>query len=386
MSYRLAFVNNPIVVVGTRVCAVTGSVILLTWCPEDADLLAGEIKMDAVFGANATLIPWVVAAVAALLTLLAIMAALSAARQARAAAHDAERAAAALIDLHREGERLYAAWRADVAALSRIVSALPTASSPQQAQRPPQHAPQPPQHAPQPAPQPVQRPPLVATRNDEADQTVPVMPGASAPRTAVRAPVRAPAPPPPPPVEAVEEEEAPAESTVMLGRGLPPAQPKDQFHGMPVLRVMLGTEPGQEYKLPFEACTIGRASTNRVMLAENKASRVHAEVRYEHNRFTLRDSGSTNGTLRNGSPVTEDVVLEFGDVVAIGKTELLFTCEGFDLKDSDPARAIGAFERLLEREPNFIPGLENLGFLLERDVGRRRDAEGVWKRLEHLKA
>ena len=328
--------------------------------------------MDAIFGANAALIPWFVAALSAVLTLLAIMTALTAARRAQTAAHDAERAAAALIDLHREGERLYAAWRSDVAALSRVVS---TASASPSTPRPPQPtAPA----TPQPAPVACSTPqaPLAATKRNDGDSTVPVM---SQTVPATPTPASAPAsfshePP----------EEEPAESTIMLGRGLAPAQPKDQFHGMPLLRVALGSDSGREFKLPFETCTLGRASTNRVVLAENKASRVHAEIRFDGKRFFLRDAGSTNGTIRNGEQVLDEVLLAFGDVISIGKTELVFTCEGFDLKDSEPARAIGAFERLLEREPNFVPGLQNLAFLLERDVARRRDAEGVWNRLKRL--
>ena len=325
--------------------------------------------MDAIFGANAALIPWFVAALSAVLTLLAIMTALTAAKRAQTAAHDAERAAAALIDLHREGERLYAAWRSDVAALSRVVSA---ASSSTSAPRPSQP---PPSAAPQPTPlvRPAPQAPLVATKRDDGDSTVPVMaPTPSSPTSS------------PAPLLHEPPDEEPAESTVMLGRGLAPAQPKDQFHGMPLLRVTLGSDSGREFKLPFETCTLGRASTNRVVLAENKASRVHAEIRFDGKRFFLRDAGSTNGTIRNGEQVLDEVLLTFGDVISIGKTELVFTCEGFDLKDSESARAIGAFERLLEREPNFVPGLQNLAFLLERDVARRRDAEGVWNRLKHL--
>jgi hypothetical protein len=343
--------------------------------------------MDAVFGVNATLVSWVLAALAALLTLLAIMTALAAARQARAAAHDAERAAASLIQLHREAERLHAAWRADVAALARLREAPPPQHAPQPAPPPQQaHPPQygrpvqpasPPQPLPSPPPpQHVPRSPLVATRTPEppSDRTIAVpawAPGRSVPTH--------------PTDEAADADadELAGETTMMFGRVAAPAQPKDQFHGMPVLRVTLGADQGQEFKLPFQACTIGRAGTNRVVLAEDKASRVHAEVRFEQNRFFLKDAGSTNGTLRNGSPVIDDV-LEFGDIIAIGKTELLFTCEGFDLKDSEPTRAIAAFERLLEREPDFVPGLQNLAFLLERDVARRRDAEGVWKRLKRL--
>ncbi len=285
--------------------------------------------MDALFGPYVAFVPWLVAGLAAMVMLFGATSSLSAARQARSAARDAERAASSLIQLHRETERLHAAWRDDLAG-GRGGGKAPT---------------------PQPAPSATRTPAAVAATQPTTQS------------------------------EPAQMEEA----TVMVVRPAAPVQPKDQFHGLPVLRVTVGADQGQEFKLPFERCSIGRANTNRVILDEAKASRLHAEVRFERHRFILKDADSTNGTLRNGVAVTEDA-LEFGDVVTIGKTDMLFTCEGFDLKDSEPTRAIAAFERLLEREPDFVPALQNLAFLLERDVARRREAEGVWKRLKRLEA
>ncbi|CAK0764586.1 hypothetical protein WCLP8_3710002 [uncultured Gammaproteobacteria bacterium] len=142
-------------------------------------------------------------------------------------------------------------------------------------------------------------------------------------------------------------------------------------------------ELGRDFNLPFDRSTPGRAPTNRVVQNEEKASRVHAELRYENNRFVLRDHDSTNGTLHNGVPATE-VTLNFGDVITIGGTELIFTAEGFEAKDASPTRAIAAFERMLERQADFLPALQTLAFLLERDVARKRDAEAVWERLRRL--
>ena len=326
--------------------------------------------MDAVFGASATLIPWFIAALAAMLTLWAVLSALAATKLARAAAQDAERAAGGLIQLQREAERLHAAWRADMAALARLRSdAAPPSQVPQHAQAPQQAAPP---RQPQPA-RPAPRPPLVANKTPEALEYRTVTIGAWLPASDATTKL----------VEAGDDEVKGSETTLMFGPKLSPVEAKDQFHGLPLLRVTVGSDPGKEFKLPFQACTVGRAGTNRVVLSENKASRVHAEIRFDHNRFFLKDLDSTNGTLRNGAAVTDEA-LEFGDIITIGKTELLFTCEGFDLKDSEPSRAIAAFARLLEKEPDFIPALHNLAFLLERDVARRSEADGVWKRLKRL--
>ncbi len=174
-----------------------------------------------------------------------------------------------------------------------------------------------------------------------------------------------------------------ADATVMLGKSDLSPKPRDDYHGMPILRLTAGLDRGKEFRLPFDRTTIGRAPTNRVVLTEDKASRIHAEILYENNRFTLKDNNSTNGTVRNGAPVAE-TPLEFGDVITVGKTEMLFTCEGFDLKGQDDNRAIFAFERMLQRQPDFVAALQNLAFLLERDVARRGEAQKVWDLLQKL--
>ncbi|MEI8393210.1 MAG: FHA domain-containing protein [Rhodospirillaceae bacterium] len=294
------------------------------------------------------LLPLGAALLVSLFALIAAFGARAAAARAMAAAESAERTAASLVQLHRETERLHLAMRTNVSAPVRAVAA---------------------QAAPSMVADPAARP------SNPTDATHPLAPSARV------APSLAPAahPVPPPDPEIGQEE-----STLILSRPAVAARAGDGYHGMPILRVVAGAEQGQDFTLAFERNTIGRAGSNRVTLAESKASRTHAEIRYEGVRFLLRDMSSTNGTLRNGKPVTEPVTLEFGDIIAIGKTEMVFTCEGFDLKEAEPGRAIAAFERMLERDGNFIAALQILAFLLERDVARKRDAEAVWQQLKRL--
>ncbi|CAK0777640.1 hypothetical protein WCLP8_590002 [uncultured Gammaproteobacteria bacterium] len=112
------------------------------------------------------------------------------------------------------------------------------------------------------------------------------------------APVQAPAP------TKIAPATPDSEATVMFGRLATSPKAQDEFHGLPLLRLVKGAaeEVGREFKLPFDRSTLGRAPTNRVVLNEEKASRVHAELRYENNRFVLRDHDSTNGT-RATAPV-----------------------------------------------------------------------------------
>lgn len=73
--------------------------------------------------------------------------------------------------------------------------------------------------------------------------------------------------------------------------------------------------------------TIGRLSTNDVVLSDSNVSRRHAEIRRAGGRWTVADLGSTNGTTVNGKLATEHE-LNDGDRIGIGGTELIFETKG----------------------------------------------------------
>src|SRR5262249_33071504 len=61
--------------------------------------------------------------------------------------------------------------------------------------------------------------------------------------------------------------------------------------------------PGQRY-------TLGRASTNRVVLKDDLCSREHAEISYSDGRWRLRDLNSLNGTRLNGQGLDRERELQ----------------------------------------------------------------------------
>ena len=140
----------------------------------------------------------------------------------------------------------------------------------------------------------------------------------------------------------VDEEEEDMERTRIF-RAPPPKPAVDDGFGQPFLEVTAGPDTGRRFLLPSGPVRIGREAGNEVALADDGASRVHCHVGLQEGRFRLRDNNSTNGTLLNGEKVTE-AALDFGDVIQVAETELRFSCDGYDLKDSDRARAIAAFE------------------------------------------
>ena len=106
---------------------------------------------------------------------------------------------------------------------------------------------------------------------------------------------------------------------------------------------------------------------------------------FENQYFVLKDRQSTNGTFCNGAQIQE-AALNFGDIIKVGNSEMIFTCRRFELKDNDPVKAISLFEKCLQREPDFVTALKHLAFLMERDIARRKNAKPLWDRIKMLES
>jgi transcriptional regulator with GAF, ATPase, and Fis domain len=75
---------------------------------------------------------------------------------------------------------------------------------------------------------------------------------------------------------------------------------------------------------PGRTVTIGRSTTNQIVIKDERASRNHAEVFSSEGEWTLRDLGSRNGTLVGGEPINGDHALSAGDVVRIAHCQMAF--------------------------------------------------------------
>jgi adenylate cyclase len=70
---------------------------------------------------------------------------------------------------------------------------------------------------------------------------------------------------------------------------------------------------------------IGRHPENDFILQESWISRRHAMIQQEANQhYHIIDLGSANGTFVNGSRIVTPTPLHTGDIIALGKTEMIF--------------------------------------------------------------
>jgi pSer/pThr/pTyr-binding forkhead associated (FHA) protein len=73
--------------------------------------------------------------------------------------------------------------------------------------------------------------------------------------------------------------------------------------------------------------TIGRDSTNSLVLPDQLVSRQHAVMRrLPKGGFGLMDLESSNGSFVNGQRVSEPTLLKHGDQISLGSTEIYFQC------------------------------------------------------------
>jgi dipeptidyl aminopeptidase/acylaminoacyl peptidase len=91
----------------------------------------------------------------------------------------------------------------------------------------------------------------------------------------------------------------------------------------PRLIVTSGEGVGQKFLLRAET-NIGRERDNHIILSDPRVSRHHASIAYESGDWVLTDLGSANGTLLNGVPIMSPQVLQEGDTLSLGDTELVF--------------------------------------------------------------
>lgn len=91
-------------------------------------------------------------------------------------------------------------------------------------------------------------------------------------------------------------------------------------HGLKLF-IRSGPLEGQTFPLPASRLVVGRDAACDLRFDDPKISRVHGWFETSRGQLYYTDNSSTNGSLLNGSKV-ETAMLEEGDVVAIGSSEI----------------------------------------------------------------
>jgi S-DNA-T family DNA segregation ATPase FtsK/SpoIIIE len=85
------------------------------------------------------------------------------------------------------------------------------------------------------------------------------------------------------------------------------------------LVIVAGPDTGTSVVIKDPVTVIGRDEDCQVVLDDPRVSGQHAMVYFASGEFRVRDLNSTNGSLLNGSPLTE-FAYQDGDDLRVGKT------------------------------------------------------------------
>jgi pSer/pThr/pTyr-binding forkhead associated (FHA) protein len=89
------------------------------------------------------------------------------------------------------------------------------------------------------------------------------------------------------------------------------------------LQVLDGADRGRVFENLPTPVSIGREEGNSVQLNDERVSRFHLKIQEDDGKLVLTDLESTNGTKVNGETI-QLWILRYGDVIALGRTLLLF--------------------------------------------------------------
>ncbi len=148
-----------------------------------------------------------------------------------------------------------------------------------------------------------------------------------------------------------------------------------------------GDRKGEKIELREQRTTIGRKANNTITIEDVVASSNHCEIVRGLNGYTIRDLGSTNGTLVNNEMMTE-AQLTHGARIRVGNTRFVFqdpTMAEIDLElagadEDDEWGMMRDLDLAAVRKRNpatlvygvlFLGILGALGFLLTREPGKR---------------
>ena len=93
------------------------------------------------------------------------------------------------------------------------------------------------------------------------------------------------------------------------------------------MQMLIVQEPdGQNraFDLYGDDVTIGRERGHDMQLAHPSVSRAHATMTWRSGGYVIVDSGSHNGVYVNGARVDESCSLKSGDVITLGRFELIY--------------------------------------------------------------
>lgn len=160
-----------------------------------------------------------------------------------------------------------------------------------------------------------------------------------------------------------------------------------------VLYVRDGKQKGKEFQLTKEETSIGKASANDIILADDWfLAKKQAVIRREGDSYTIQDLGSFRKTRVNGSPIGGGHILQHNDEIEFSSTRCVFMLQSAADGPARVPREIAPddsiFSDLAEDRPQFVvPSFEEVvGKAPPRHNSDSEDTDDVTDRAAELLA
>jgi hypothetical protein len=116
-----------------------------------------------------------------------------------------------------------------------------------------------------------------------------------------------------------------------------------------------GPTPGKTYSIEKGEITIGRDTTNDIVINDAEVSRKHSRLLLQSGGFVLEDMGSTNGTFVDGQRLMGPHNLRPGELIMLGENISL----SFEAAQFDPNATVVASSPLPREAPAPSPVRES---------------------------
>lgn len=148
----------------------------------------------------------------------------------------------------------------------------------------------------------------------------------------------------------------------------------------------LADAAGRHFPLADPVIVLGRSPKCDVFIADQRASRRHAEVRWDGEVSTLNDLDSANGTFLNGRRISAPETLRDGDEIAVASAVFTFRDPASTLRTKKFPRLIvdsTSGQVWVDRKPISLSPKEQVLFdFIYRHAGRacskQEIAQAVW--------
>lgn len=157
----------------------------------------------------------------------------------------------------------------------------------------------------------------------------------------------------------------------------------EKITNQPYLKIIDGPGIDNIYYLPFKTTTLGRALSNDIVINDPEVGLTQASVEFDPYGFTFTNKNTEQAIFINDNRI-EKHRLDFNDHIQIGSAWLLFSCEGYDIRNTDKKLAIEYFEQCLNRKPKFLLVLRHLLSLLKNETGSEDNIKALKQRIDNL--